>query len=170
MEYSYDVYYINCFETPFCTTLFFGVLFILVNILFVRSIIGNKATSDLLFRYIIVTLILVVCLSVSIGQLAHGGWHLVSEKESDAVQISGEIQSIHELDKFSFPYIGSDDRYYKNSGPNGVMVTVNGVKCTTIEKGDFEVGDRVTITYLPRSGYVLSIEKLGQQNITIPDD
>ena len=40
-----------------------------------------------------------------------------------------------------------------------VTYTVDGVELKGMAKGTLEAGDEVTVTYLPKSGYVLSIEE-----------
>ena len=76
------------------------------------------------------------------------------ERESSAVELRGEITEIIGLDRYSFPEFKTE---YVYDNKNGVQLIINGVKCTAVTQGTFEVGDKVIIMYLPRSGYVLEI-------------
>ena len=102
-------------------------------------------------------LVVTVCaffLCTSVGRLLHGGIHLVYERESNVVEFQGEILEIKELGRCSFPELKSE---YGHDEKNGVLFVIDGVECTAVTRGTLEVGDNVTVSYLPQSGYVLSI-------------
>ena len=95
--------------------------------------------------------------SLNIGRLLHGGIYLITEREEDAVEISGTISSIENLSRFSFPELNKE---YRSVQPNGAKIMVGDIPCVATSSGDFAVGDYVTVLYLPQSKYVLSIEKV----------
>lgn len=108
-------------------------------------------------KLIATLLICTVFLSLNIGRLLHGGIYLITEREEDAVEISGTISSIENLSRFSFPELNKE---YRTVQPNGAKIMVGDIPCVATSSGDFAVGDYVTVLYLPQSKYVLSIEKV----------
>ncbi len=84
----------------------------------------------------------------------HGGIHLYYEKETDAMELQGEITNVKGLGEFVFPTVKDG---YRHEEKNGYEFTINGVKCMAVRKGSLEVGDYVTVRYLPKSGYILYI-------------
>ena len=93
-------------------------------------------------------------LALNIGYLTFGGIYLPKEKEDDAIILQGEISEIKELSRYEFP---NPTKYHEL---RGIQFTVNGVECAAPIKGSLEVGDTVEVVYLPKSGYVLSIQEI----------
>lgn len=110
----------------------------------------------------IIGAVVVVC--IKIGILYNGGIYLRDEKETDAVVMQGEITDIRGLGEFSFPRIHGDYEYEEK---NGYEFTINGVQCVFVAKGSLEVGDYVTVKYLPKSGYVLYIAETDRITVNI---
>ena len=102
-----------------------------------------------------------VVVAVQIGVLYNGGIYLCEEKESDAIEMQGEITSIKGLGQFSFPRMHSD---YDEEENTGYKFIINGAQCKFVAKGSLEVGDYVTVKYLPKSGYVLYIGKTEEES------
>ena len=81
---------------------------------------------------------------------------MIIEKENDAVEIRGKIQNIQNIGKFELPLFNLEYGYGESSG---VEITIEGV----VVKGPgcilnyVKTDDTVTIVYLPKSGYILSI-------------
>ena len=94
--------------------------------------------------------------STGIGPLLNGGMYLFVEKETDAVEISGTITQIKGLDYSTLPTMG------------GARFIIDHIPCTVMRKEGFEVGDEVTVVYLPKSGYVLSIMKIEETGDLLP--
>ena len=90
------------------------------------------------------------------GHLFYGGIYLISETENDANTITGEIENITELSRFVFPHLKTG---FDSGRSIGVCVTIDEQKYTFVTKGDLEIGDTVTIKYLPKSRYILDIYK-----------
>ena len=96
-----------------------------------------------------------ICIGTS--RLMYGGIHLIYERESDAVVVHGQIESIEELDILAFPSLNCK---YTEGNTHGIQITINGIHYTAIEKGTLESGDSVVIKYLPKSRYILHIDKI----------
>ncbi len=165
MQFSYSMYYNEAFVEPVSITFFTLSLFISITVPFVKKLISQDVKElDVL------TIVMCVCVSISflsmnIGRLLHGGMYLISEKETDAVKIQGQIVSIEGLDMFSFPQCKTEYGYTQlragNGTANGVRFTIDGVQCQASTEGVFQVGDNVTVEYLPQSRFILSIHHNG---------
>ena len=89
------------------------------------------------------------------GKLIHG-INLIKEKEEDAVEIYGEISNKKGINDFTRRLVGDKYGYDEISG---TIFTIDGIKCTAPLNCGLEVGDYVTVRYLPKSGYILYISK-----------
>jgi len=119
--------------------------------------------KQLLLLVMIVTLGTIQDTCEDAGQLSHGGIYLLWERESDAVGMQGKITEITELSQYSLPRIECD--YYedlKYGDPKGYEFTINGIQCIAPVKGSLKVGNYVSVTYLPKSGYILYIDQVEQ--------
>ncbi|MDE7271071.1 MAG: hypothetical protein K2N81_11435 [Acetatifactor sp.] len=102
-----------------------------------------------------------VVVFIQIGVLCNGGIYLRDEKETDAVEMQGEISDIKGLGSFSFPVVKGN---YRHEEKNGYEFIINGVQCKAVLKGSLEVGDYVTVKYLPKRGYILYIGKTEEES------
>lgn len=84
-----------------------------------------------------------------------GGIHLVYEHPKAAVTVEGELEDIKK-------YSALKGVRYAAYGETscGYAYTIDGVTVSGMAKGTLEAGDQVRCTYLPKSGFVLSIEEL----------
>lgn len=98
----------------------------------------------------LIAMVAIVAILVSI--LLHGGIHLVYERPADALTVSGTVESIE-----SRRFYEGNQHTVNNSRSNGYYITVDGVTCAAMAQGELEVGDTVTVTYLPNSGFILSV-------------
>ena len=121
---------------------------------FVTVIIQQKLSSRDVINILLAVLVCGFFLCMNVGRLLHGGIHLTYERESNAVELQGEILEIKELGRYSFPKLKTEYGYGET---NGVQLVIDGVECTAVTRGILEVGDNVTVTFLPQSGYILSI-------------
>ena len=154
MNFDYEYYYRVCFVIPIFVAIFFSCLVILFIMPNIKSLISNKfnwksAVTDISFCIAFLFL-----LRINIGILSFGGIYLPKEKKEDAIILQGEISEIKELSRYEFP---NPTKYHEL---RGVQFTVNGVECAAPIKGSLEVGDTVEVVYLPKSGYVLSIQEI----------
>ena len=80
--------------------------------------------------------------------------HLIYERPKAAVTVEGT------LDAVKANSVWSGIRYTSNGeASNGYEYTIDGLTLKGMARGTLEAGDEVTVTYLPKSGYVLSIEE-----------
>ena len=87
-----------------------------------------------------------------------GGGDVAYENESDAVRMEGTISEIVELDFFQFC------RFHGNGEKaSGFEFYINEIKCTDPIRDELQVGDYVEVEYLPKSGYVLYINKVPER-------
>ena len=157
MYFDYDGYVLGCLTLPIQQLIF--AVFAIVLIILCKSWANLPRGATVLS--IIAGLGIGVFACMYIGQLRHGGIYLYREIEADAVQMQGYITEIDELGIYSFPIIECD--YYENpkyGDPNGYEFTINGILCTAPTNGSLKVGDYVEVEYLPKSGYILYIDKL----------
>ena len=158
MNFDYNLYKTYCYESQIFGVLVFSFGIILAIISLVQALRKNKNLKKAFISgFFILGYALIVC--INIGQLLHGGVYLRDEKETDAIEMQGEISDIIGLSEFSFPVVKGN---YLHEEKNGYEFTVNGVKCQAVLKGTLEVGDYVSVTYLPKSGYILYIDKVEQ--------
>ena len=161
MKFDFDVYVQGCYTVPIILVLFFSIDYIALIWNFVKKI-KNKAIKirDVLgstFGIVIFTCFLML----SIGPLINGGIAVGHEEKSDAVRMEGSIEDIENLYTFSFPKTSPE--YSEREGEiTGYRFWINGISCIAFEKGNLQVGDTVTVLYLPKSGYVLEIGPIGE--------
>lgn len=157
MQFDYSIYYRGCFVLPSSIALFSLGVIILATVNYIGRVCTHKVALKDTLGYIFILSILSFFIIMNVGRLIHGGMYLKNEKESDAVEMQGEIANIEGLGRFSFPELKSA---YGYGDTNGVQFTINGIQCKASVKGDLEVGDYVTVVYLPKSGYILSISEI----------
>lgn len=88
-----------------------------------------------------VCIIVVLMIIINISTLNSGGVYLFVENEASSVEASGEIERIERVGKHEY------------------QIEVSNTVYTVIEIGEFSEGDHVILEYLPKSRYVLSIQK-----------
>ena len=154
MYFEYSQYVGGCLILPLLVSL--SALGMLIGAIghFVTVIRRQKLSFDKILNLALAVLVCGFFLCMNLGRLCYGGIHLLYERETQAITFTGEISEMKELDRYSFPELKNDYGYGET---NGVELTIGNVKCAAVTAGQFEVGDEVTITYLPQSGYVLSI-------------
>lgn len=156
MNFEYAQYVRGCLIVPLGIVLFTLCLFIPEILHFITDLIKHSINTKSVVTFLIAVLFFGFFLCMNLGRVLHGGIHLICEKEEHAVELQGEILEIKPLGKFSFPELKTEYGYEK---ANGVQFIVNGIACSAPIQGSINVGDYVTIVYLPKSGYVLSINK-----------
>lgn len=104
------------------------------------------------YRMIILLIVMLAVTALLISFLLQGGIHLIYERPGDAVTVEGTIEAIDRLSSFQ------NTRYiFSAENSNGYRYQIGDVVCIGIAKGTLNVGDTVTATYLPKSGFLLSI-------------
>lgn len=155
MTFAYQDYLFNNLLIPVLAVVFICIpLFQMVGRVIRQLVHGERpefgdAKSKLLL------ILMVVILVIIISTLFRGSIHLIYERPGDAVTIEGTIENIDKLSSFE------GVRYTSNGETTfGYQYTVDGTVCTGMALGSLEVGDEVTVTYLPNSGYVLEIQQI----------
>lgn len=151
MVFDYDAYWRNICSVPISIIVWFSLL-LLIQIVFLIYVVVNKK-MDIIKQLVFVLLFIItgfLCTRDSITDLKNGGIYLLEEKENDAIIETGIIESITEPSKLH--------PNFKSTRKNGgADIIINGEIYLAVDSGDFDVGDRVTITYLPKSKVILSI-------------
>ena len=162
MYFDYSWYVRGCLTWPGIRGLV-CLLFLTTDILWcIRQILRKKLTRDMVISSLLSILIVGFMLYLNAGILCNGGIYLLHEKESDAVEMRGDISAIRDAEEaegYDFPKF--------SSGPV-IQCTINDIKCIAIDTGSLQVGDYVLVRYLPKSRYVLYIDKIdGEKEATI---
>lgn len=159
VTFEYSLYYDACFVMPLLILIAAVCAIIYATGILIKHTSKKEFRLEILLKVIVFYLVgsFFVCLNG--GRLLNGGIMLISEKESSAVTIEGTITAVEDLGKFSFPELKTE---YGYSRSNGVLITVGGKRCKASTLGQFEIGDSVSVFYLPKSGYILSITETDQ--------
>ena len=156
MTFSYFSYLLNNLMLPV-----FGIAFIAFPVCkMIGRVIGQVrrgesvdfGDSQMVLMFLGLIVLAVILVNMLLGS---GGLYLITERTGDALTVEGAVEQIESYSIWESP------RY--NVGgevSNGYAITVDGVTCTSMALGTLEVGDAVTVTYLPKSGLVLSIEEV----------
>ena len=162
MIFQYEDYFRACCSSMLIESVFLLFLLLpIVSSLIKRILQGSFCFEDDYIK-ILGIVVFVFMLSMCIGRLITGGIFLLKEKEEDSVEICGTIEIIEELNRFNFSEMGPMYREYretKEGSTYGYQLQVSGTKMKLPVLGEFLPGDMVRVRYLPKSGYVLSIEK-----------
>lgn len=155
MTFAYHEYLLNALMMPL-----FALAFVLAAIFFsLKPEIKNYFTTkeiewSHLGRKLGLNIILLAMVVLMCVILSHGGFSLITERPKDAMTVTGTIEQIEARSSFESMKFWSD---YGES--YGIEFTVDEITCVAMAQGDLEVGDQVTVTYMPKSGFVLSIEE-----------
>ena len=154
MSFDYNVYYRQDCIVPLCLALFAGAVLLHCLIRLVRKLrITDREKRIRECRGFFIALpFFAFLLSVNCIHLFRGGIFLLTEKEEDAVSITGVIEETFEIDFCT----GSKYDTEQNSG-SGEALVINGTKYYVMTYGDLKTGDTVSATVLPRSKMILEI-------------
>ena len=139
-------------------------LFVMAFNLFVITVtvcsMVRAAKKDELDRSMIIPgtiglIVICILLAICAGPLFNGGFHLIYEREDDAVSACGTIEKIGD-----YPALfGNSSKYTTEYGTTfGNRLVINGKTFQIVTSGELKVGDEVKFRYLPNSGYILEIE------------
>lgn len=161
MNYNYDEYYYACWSWPIISIGMGGLMETVVCYVLVQNIfLSTLAYKDVLL-WLIFAVGIIYGLSQQLRMIYKGGIYLLHEKEIDAVRIRGhisEIKSLYEAEGYYLP------RFLFSWGSgSGVQFTIDDIKCIAFTKGNLEVGDYVSVKYLPESRCILYIGKRDEE-------
>lgn len=157
VRYDYSMYYEGCFVFPTIFLIIAIIILSCASLQFVKSAISHQVNTKTIATSLISILICGFLIVLNGSRIIHGGIYLTNEKERDAITCDGRITQINKLDIFEFPELETETDSSLDNITNGVQFIVDEMACVAITKGPFEVGDAVTVTYLPKSRYVLAI-------------
>lgn len=160
IRYNYSMYYSGCFVLPTFYLIIAIIILSCASFQFVKSTISHQVNTKSIVIFLISILVWGFLILLNGSRVICGGIYLINEKERDAITYDGKITQINKLDIFEFPEIVTEASSNSDDTTNGVQFVVDEVTCIAITKGPFEVGDHVTVTYLPKSRYVLAISKI----------
>lgn len=162
MSFSFSDYQFHCLILPASILLFSAVVFIAASIWSIKDIIRKGATAEKALTIIFFLFIAGAFIRIDGGRLLNGGLYLLYEKAADAVTYEGIIEEISLNDQTQFPNISAKYREYSDENREngyGYEIVVDKRTLKAPQIGTLNVGDRVSVTCLPKSGYILSIEK-----------
>ena len=156
MIYDYSVYYRqNCVVPIFICLFFFGMLILSIVSLVKDLRSHTKERINSIFSAVIVVGIALYLFIASAIPLARGGIYLLFEKESDSVQVSGQVEETIEIACDGGGRYGSTE----NNHGWGEAIIVNGEKYYMTSYYDIKEGDYVVLEVLPRSRLVMKMQR-----------
>ena len=159
MIFDYDLYLRGCLIFPiFVAAIAVPGLVSCVKNMWIIVLVRKEKPGDHL-QLLAGIIVSCICCVLSIGPLLSGGLYLLVEKESDAIEIQGEITQIKEMPRMVLPALNNNYGFDKV----GVSIVVDGQKCALPTSGILQVGDYATVRYLPQSGYVMDISIKSQE-------
>ena len=152
MTFAYWEYFMYNLMLPVFCLLFIGVPVVRMIERILRLFARGQRGAFGDTRGLIIFVLLIVIAVILVNSLFQGGIHLIYERPKAAVTVEGTLESIEKVS----PLSGA--RYMvEGESSFGYTYTIDGVECTGMAVGDLKVGDEVAATYLPKSGFVLSI-------------
>lgn len=151
MKFDYQTYLFNDLLFPVLILLFLatGWLGILRDILSQRE----KKNQLQIGKWLFCVVILSFLSSIHIRTLSSGSVWLILERPEHAEITTGILEASEQYGVMNGHKYSTDSQ----GTQFGCRITVNGEEYHVVTTGDLQIGDEVTVTYLPRSGYVLYI-------------
>lgn len=155
MTFAYSEYLINNLLLPIFALAFIAVPVFKALFRLLGQLV-RKESVDFGDSKAVLLLIALIVVAVILGNiLFHGGIHLIYERAASAVTTQGTIEEIQACSILESPKYTAG-----GESSNGYEITIDGTTCRTMALGSLEVGDEVTVTYMPKSGFVLTIEEV----------
>lgn len=152
MTFDYH-YFLNYLLYGALVGLFIGIFLFVFALYHFRSNIRNSQNRTVsYFVIMLVFLISIYALYASLVNLRFGA-NLLFEDETAIVEQTGRIENIKEM---KFIYV----QYNDDGKSTCQLVTIDGKNYLFASIGDLEIGDYVSVDYLPKSRIVLEWEHL----------
>ena len=135
--------------------LIFAIFILAVFIAGTVRYFGNgtyERSIGTILKYILALVVIFFLMWIQIIPLSRGGFYLLFEKENEAIEITGTIESTFEISSLG----GMKYDVEQNNG-NGEGIIVDGTKYYLMTYGDLKEGDMVTIKVLPKSKLILEL-------------
>ena len=166
MEILYIDYYHNCLILPVRILLFFSFTALRGAVFYLKDIITKGLSAESAAMFLVCFLIWLFFFRIMAGYLYNGGIYLLREKEEASITTEGTVEEIIPFDEFSFPNIRSYHHEYGSetySNTYGCRIVVDDLILKAPDSGPLSPGDHVSVTYLPKSGFILSISKTASE-------
>lgn len=159
MTFDYELYYYQNFKWPiiiFTFTLICSMI-VLAGGFYKLFSHDSKKNIEYVGKHIVLMLF-ILCITIPVliqksNILFKKGVYLLDEKETDAVERIGVIEERIKLNVYSgYKYYNE----YVDPGW-GETVKIDGISYHIVTCGDFDVGDTVVISCLPKSKIILEI-------------
>jgi hypothetical protein len=152
MKFEYNDYYkMLVIASIFIMT--FSLIGILINIILLIKNNGYIKFDKRIIKYLVSIVVLAFFFSLGAAPFKHGR-HLITEKETDKINVIGEVDRIKEtygINKYSYNNEVNSHAYY---------IYIEGQEYYILYIGDIKIGDIVGVEYLPKSKVILSIKTL----------
>ena len=151
MKFEYNDYYkMLVIASIFIMT--FSLIAILINIILLIKNNGYIKFDKRIIGYLVSIILLVFLFSLGAAPFKHGR-HLITEKETDKINVIGEVDCIKKtygINKYSY-----------NNDVNSFArhISIDGEVYYIMCIGDIKIGDKVEVECLPKSKVILSINK-----------
>ena len=150
MKFEYNEYYRMLVIASICI-MTFSLIGILINIILLIKNNGYKKFDKRIIKYLVSISVLTFLFSLGAAPFKHGR-HLITEKETDKINVIGEVDCIKKtygINKYSYNDVNSFARH----------ISIDGEVYYIMYIGDIKIGDKVEVEYLPKSKVILSINK-----------
>lgn len=149
MSFDYSSYYRNMVKIPFWICIIILLLFV-INIIFwfSRPKLFRVSTEYPFVKLLITSLIFLVIFYVNFRNF---NYNYYIDRNETPINTIGVIEDI---DSISF----SSNFYYNGEVVSPKNITINGERYFILTIGEYNVGDNVTIYYLPNSNVVTQIK------------
>ena len=159
MSFEYEMYFHQNFRWPIISLIFGLICLVIAIIGVIYKLLAHKFQKNIKYigKEIIITLFILGVITYTLVKngkiLFRGGMYLSEEKESDAVERIGVIEERIVNDSYvGYKY---NTEYIRNRW--GETVKIDGISYHIVTCGDFDVGDTVVISCLPKSKIILEI-------------
>ena len=153
MKFEYDEYKSASLNFPIGIVLF--CIMLIISMIVLYFVIGYKKDQRSLLQLYVSFAIPILLIIPSLIYLS-SGYHLLSENEQDYIIYTGEIIEIN------VP-IKSPRYYYDGEAVSASIITVDDLELYFMTSGNLQIGDTITVKYLPKSTYVLEVEVVNRQ-------
>lgn len=158
VEFSYSDYYEINFALPAVVVIGFSTMLLSAAVSLFGAIRRRQVTGANIVSSLLGITICVYLITTNVQTLVRGGIYLCSEKESDAVTAQGIVEEVEECDNSYHQKYGRSATH-NGATSFGVKIIMEGNCYYAITSGSLQPGDKGIITYLPKSRFVLRIDK-----------
>ena len=156
MKFEYNDYY-KVLVIASIVVMTFSLIGLLINLFLLIKNNGYKKFDKRIIRYFVSIILLAFLFSLGAAPFKHGR-HLITEKETDKINVIGEVDCIKKtygINKYSYNNdVNSFAHHISIDGEVYYIMCIGDIKI-----GDIKIGDKVEVEYLPKSKVILSINK-----------